>query len=128
MVSNMSSILRVLLLLAGIFTAIWILFRIHKSKVKVEDAIFWVCLAGVLLILGIFPSFSYWLSKIWGIQSPVNCVFLLIISLLIEKIFTLSIKLSQLEDKLEVISAEVALRSKDLEERIEKDNSKEKNN
>ena len=115
----MSSTLRILLFVAGIITASWILYRIHKSKVKDEDAVFWVCLAVVLLLLGIFPSFSYWLSGLLGIQAPVNCVFLLIIALLLEKVFTLSIKLSQLEDNIEILSAEVALRTKDLEVQLE---------
>ena len=117
----MSSVLRILLLLTGIITAIWILRRIRKSKVKMEDAIYWVCLAAVLFLMGTFPGLTYWLSELLGIQTPVNCVFLLIIALLIEKIFTLSIKLSQMEDKVEVISAEIALRSNAIESKILED-------
>lgn len=115
----MSATLRVLLLAAGIVTAIWILYRIRKSKVKLEDAIFWVCLAVILVFLGTVPQFSFWLSTLLGIQSPANCVFLLIIVLMLEKMFTLSIKISQLEDKLEVLSAEVAIRTKDLEDKAQ---------
>ena len=114
----MSPTLRVLLLIAGVVTAIWILYRIRRSKVKLEDAIFWICMAAVLLVFGVFTEFTYWLSALLGIQTPVNCVFLIIIALLIEKVFTLSIKLSQLEEKMEVMSAEVALRSKSLEDKI----------
>ncbi len=114
----MSSTLRALLLIAGVVTAIWILYRIRKSKVKLEDAIFWICMAGVLLVFGIFTEFTYYLSNLFGIQSAVNCVFLIIIALLLEKVFTLSIKLSQLEEKMDIMSAELALRTRDLEEQI----------
>ena len=114
----MSYTLRALLFIGGIVTAAWILLRIRRSKVKVEDAVFWFCLAVLLLVLGTFTDISFWLSEMLGIQSPANCVFLLIIALLIEKIFTLSIKLSQLEDKMEVLTAEVALRTKDLSAKI----------
>lgn len=115
----MSNVLRTLLLISGIVTAIWILIRIRKSKVKLEDAVFWICLAAVLFVMGTFPKMVFWLTNIVGIQSPANCIFLLIIALLIEKIFTLSIKLSQLEDKVDILTAETALRTKDLENKFE---------
>ena len=59
------------------------------------------------------------------IMSPSNLVFLVIIFLLVEKIFTLSIVVSQLEDKIGVLSAEVALRSKAENKKIEKVDEKE---
>ena len=44
---------------------------------------------------------------------------------MIEKMFTLSIKVSQLEDKITVLSAELALRSHDVDERIKRIEIKE---
>lgn len=117
----MSPTLRILMLLAGFIIAIWILLRIRKSKVKMEDAIFWVCLAAMFIVLGTFTKLTFWLTGILGIQSPANCVYMMIIALLIEKVFTLSIKTSQLEEKIEIMSAEIAIRTKDLENTAEKD-------
>lgn len=116
----MTITLRIILLIAGVLCAIWILYRIRKSKVKVEDSVFWICLAFVLFLLGTFSRISFWLSGLLGIQTPANCVFLLIIAMLIEKIFTLSIKMSQIEDKIEVLTAEMVLRNKDIEKQMEK--------
>lgn len=107
----MSLTLRITLLFAAILTAFWILHKIHRMKVKMEDAIFWVVFAIILLALGIFPEISYILTELLGIISPANLIFLVIIFLLMEKIFTLSIIVSQLEDKVSVLSAEIALRS-----------------
>ena len=107
----MSGVLRIMLLIAAVFSAWWILLKIRKCKVKMEDAIFWVCFAAILLIMGICPEFTYWLTGVFQMQSPANLIFLIIIFLLIEKVFTLSIITSQLEDKVTVLSAEVALRS-----------------
>ena len=58
-------------------------------------------------------------------MSPSNLVFLVIIFLFVEKIFTLSIIVSQLEDKIGVLSAEVALRSKAENKKIDKVDEKE---
>ena len=111
----MTGNLRILLLIAAIVTAFWIMHKIRKLKVKMEDAIFWVIFALILAVMGLFPELSFWMTKKLGVQSPANLVFLLMIALLMEKVFTLSILVSQLEDKVSVLSAEIALRSHSAE-------------
>lgn len=114
----MSQTLRVFLLVAAVFTAFWILRKIRRMKVKMEDAIYWVVFAVLLAVLGIFPEISYWLSTKIGVMSPANLIFLVIIFLLVEKVFTLSILVSQLEDKVTVLSAEVALRAHSAQKQL----------
>ena len=116
----MTVTLRIFLIIASLLTVIWILRKIRKMKVKMEDAIFWLIFSALIIILAIFPEISYWLSKILGIESPANLVFLFVICLLLEKIFTLSIITSQLEEKVSILSAEVALRSQDEEKKLGK--------
>ena len=120
----MSITLRILLLLAALATAAWILRKISKLKVKMEDAIFWIIFAGILCILAIFPEICYWLTGALGMLSPANLIFLVVIFLMLEKIFTLSILVSQLEEKVEVLSAELALRSHSVEKRLEEQKKK----
>lgn len=115
----MSGTLRIFLIIASLVTVAWILRKIRKLKVKMEDAIFWLIFSGILIVLAIFPEISYWFSRILGIESPANLVFLLVICLLLEKIFTLSIITSQLEEKVSILSAEVALRSQDDKKNID---------
>lgn len=114
----MSTTLRFLLLAAALLTAGWILTRIRKMKVKMEDAIFWIIFAGILCVLGLFPELTYWMTEVIGIMSPANLIFLVVIFLLLEKVFTLSIIVSQLEEKVAILSAEVALRSHSAEKKI----------
>ena len=90
----MSDTLKGLLIIASVLTVGWILRKIRKNKVKMEDAIFWIFFAAILLLLAIFPEISYELCRIFGIMSPSNLVFLVIIFLLVEKIFTLLLYLS----------------------------------
>ncbi len=116
----MTVTLRIFLIIASLLTVIWILRKIRKMKVKMEDAIFWLIFSALIIILAIFPEISYWLKKILGIESPENLVFLFVICLLLEKIFTLSIITSQLKEKVSILSAEVALRSQDEEKKLGK--------
>lgn len=122
----MSTTLRVLLLIASLVTAVWILRKIRKNRVKQEDALYWLCFAFMLAIFGIFPGLSFIMSSILGIQSPANFIFLAIIALLMEKLLSLSIQVSALENKLEIMAAELALRCKNMEDEIEKNKETDK--
>lgn len=115
----MSIELRVVLLIAAVFSIGWIITRIRKAKVRLEDTFFWVVMSVVLLILGLFPGVSYWLASVLGIISPANLVFLVMICLLFEKLLTMSIMYSQMQDKYVTMAAEMALRCKELERQIE---------
>lgn len=122
----MSTTLRILLLIASLVTAVWILRKIRKNRVKQEDALYWLCFAFMLAIFGIFPGLSFIMSSILGIQSPANFIFLAIIALLMEKLLSLSIQVSALENKLEIMAAELALRCKNMEDEIEKNKETDK--
>lgn len=116
----MSITLRIVLMISALVTVVWILRKIYKCKVKLKDAIFWFCMALVLGVFGVMPSIAYWCADVIGIQTPVNFIFLFILALIIEKLFTLSIQISQMEDKIAILSAEVALRSHNTDAEIEK--------
>lgn len=107
----MSTILRVLLIIASICLMCWILHKIKKFKVKMESAIYWIIFSFGLLILAVFPQVSFYLSDLFGVMSPSNLVFLVIIFALLIKVFTLSTAVSQLEEKITVLAAEIAVRS-----------------
>lgn len=120
----MNMTLRVLLLIASLITAVWILRKISKNRVKQEDALFWLCFAFLLALLGIFPELSFIMAEILGIQSPANFVFLAVIAILLEKMFSLSIQVSTLENKVEIMAAELAIRCKNMEDEIGKNREK----
>lgn len=105
----MSWMLRSCLILASLLTAGVILGKIRKSKVQIEDSIFWVLFSLVLLVFSVFPKLAYWLSDLIGIQSPANFIFMLVIFLLLVKIFSMSVRMSQLEAKHRELVQRIAL-------------------
>ena len=100
-------------------TAFWIFHQIRRLKIKLDHAIYWIVVAVLLAVLGLFPELTYWLTSKLGVMSPANLIFLIVIFLLLVKVFTLSMLASQLEDKVTVLSAEVALRTLDAANRLE---------
>ena len=56
-----------------------------------------------------FPGIAYWASNLLGFQSPINFVYVVIIFLLLAKLFLLSIRVSQLDSRLRILTEQVAL-------------------
>ena len=65
--------------------------------------------SAALLILAIFPGIAYWAANLLGFMSPINFVYVVIIFLLLAKQFFMSIKLSQLDSKVRILTEQVAL-------------------
>ncbi len=115
----MSDILRILLILVSVIAGIYAVKKIRKSQMKIENAIFWFVLAVVLAILSIFPEIVIFAAKKVGVESPVNLIYLIMIFLLFYKAFTLSVKVAQLEHKVNILTAESAINHKKIND-IEK--------
>ena len=107
-------IIRVCLVLGSLITATYILRRVRLAKVQIEDTIFWLLFSGILLILAIFPGIAYWAAYL-GFMSPINFVYVVIIFLLLAKQFFMSIRLSQLDSKVRILTQRVALNEEKIE-------------
>ena len=112
----MGFILRLILIVASLITTLYILRRIRHAKLQIEYAIFWLLFAGMLLVISIFPNLMIQLTRAVGMQSPINCVFLLVIFTLMIKLFMQTIEHSQLEDKLKQLTQRLAIEEKLREE------------
>lgn len=112
----MGLVLRLLLIAASLSTTLYILKRIRHAKLQIEYAIFWLLFAGMLLIMSIFPNLMIMLTRAVGMQSPINCVFLLVIFTLMIKLFMQTLEHSQLEDKLKQLTQRLAIEEKLREE------------
>lgn len=111
----MSLVLRVLLIVGSLLTLWFMLRRIRSSELQIEDSLFWIAFSGLLLVISIFPQIVFWASRLLGIQSPINMVFLLVIFVLSVRVFTLTTRISQLDESVKRLAEELALRSKDGE-------------
>lgn len=109
---TVSGILRILLIISAVFTVYYILKRINKEKMKIQNAVFWILFSVIVLILAIVPQIVIQMTKWLGVASPVNFVFLVFIFFAYIKLFSVSAKLSTLEDKIGTLACEEALKRK----------------
>ena len=101
--------IRSLLILGSLLTMLFMLRRIRKAQIQIEDSIFWLLFCAVMLIISIWPGLIYRVSYALGFQSPMSMVYLLIIFILLIKQFFLTLRISQLDSKLRTLVQRIAL-------------------
>ena len=110
----MSWSMRILLLLGSVMTAVYVLRKVRKSKMRTEASVFWLLFSVVLVLLGLFPEIAIGVSEWVGIQSPANLVYLVVIFLLIIKLFLMDHQIAKLQDQLVHVAQHIAM--EELEE------------
>lgn len=90
--------------------------RIRQSKLQIEYSLFWIIFAGLLILISLFPQIIYGLAAFFGVESPVNLVFIFIIFILLLKLFMMTIELSQLENKVKELIQQIAIKEKEHED------------
>ena len=101
--------LRIILLVIALFSCAFVIRKIRKSQMRIEDTLFWLAIAVGTLALGIFPQIAFWCAKLLGIQSPVNFVYLVFIFILLFKVFILTVQVSQLQERIKNLTQNLAI-------------------
>lgn len=107
--------LRIILLTVALLSCIFVIRKIRKAQMRIEDTLFWIIIAVGTLALGIFPQIAFWCAGLLGIQSPVNFVFLVFVFILLFKVFILTIQISQLQEKIKNLASFIAIKQYDIE-------------
>lgn len=105
----MTLALRITLIVVSLLTLIFIAKKIRNAKVKLEDSIFWICLAVIIFLLSLFPQVFYWISNVVGTYAPVNFVFLFFIFVLLVQSFNLSMRISQADTRIKELTQQLAI-------------------
>ncbi|MBS5115386.1 MAG: DUF2304 domain-containing protein [Erysipelotrichaceae bacterium] len=113
----MTITLKIVLILCSLITLLFVVRKIRKSQLRIEDAVVWILGAVFLLFISIFSSFMDYLAIKLGFLSTVNFVFFFFIGFLILIVFNQTIKISQLNEKIKNLNHYIALKEKKEEEK-----------
>lgn len=105
----MSIELRVALFIGALCTMIYFLMQIRKNRLQIDYTISWTLFSALVLLLSIFPKIATKMSYVIGFESPANMVYLIVIFILIIKLFTTTIKLSDMDRKVTDLAQHIAL-------------------
>lgn len=106
----LSITLRALLIVSAFLLLLFVLRKLRKSQLEIQDSLFWLVFALVLVIVSIVPHIAFFAASFFGFESPSNFVFLCVIAALILRLFSLTSQVSVLKGRLESLAQEIALR------------------
>jgi Uncharacterized conserved protein len=109
--------LQITLIVVSVLAILYVVRKIRHSKMNISDSIFWIVFAILMILIAVFPVIIFFLASLLGIHSPNNFLFLLVIAILLLKIFLMSIKVSQLQDKLSELVQKSAILKFDQEKK-----------
>lgn len=112
----MTLTLRIVLIVASILVVLYTIRKIRKSQLNIDDSVFWIGFSLMLLIMSIFPQIVEFFTRLLGIASPVNFVFLFVIFLILIKLFKLAIDLSITKHRLNHLIQRIAILNHDVDE------------
>lgn len=122
MILTMTSLFRIILLAVSLFTFTFVIKSVRNSKVRIEDAAFWICFALLVIFFAIWPDVFFYLSKLVGVFDATNFVFLFFIFVLLVIVFRLNIRISQADTRNKILAQLYAIskyeRYKDQKESI----------
>lgn len=101
--------LRLFLIVGSLAAAVNVLRRVRKSRMTMENSIFWVLFSLVLVLLGAIPEIAEWFSGLLGVQSPVNLVYLMVIFLLLVRVFIQDQRLARQESQITRMAQTMAI-------------------
>lgn len=108
--------LQVCLILGSLGTYLYIIYKIRKSNVRIDDMIIWIISSILLLLFSVIPWIPAKLAHIIGFMSAANLIFTAIIAFLLFIVFGISVKVSQQHEKLKDLTHKVAILEKKLKE------------
>ncbi len=107
--SGMSVALRIVLIIVSLVVVLFVLRKIRKAQLNIDDSIYWILFSAFLLLLSLFPQIAIYAAKLLGIDSPANFVFLVMVFTVLMKLFYVSIDLSVQKHRLNHLVQNLAL-------------------
>ena len=84
--------LKVVLIVISILTCFYIARKLRKSQMNINDTVFWIFFALVLVLLSVFPGIAGWGADVLGFQADVNFVFVVVSPII--SIFSINYKIT----------------------------------
>lgn len=109
----MTSTLQVILIIVSIITFIFVITKIRKSQLNIADAVIWILLSLLLILMSLCLPFISSIAHMLGFIGTSNFVFTLILFFLIIIVFGQSVKISILNEKIKNLNHYIALKEKD---------------
>lgn len=96
-------------LLIVVVMEVLVLAQVRNQKMKEKYAALWLIVGVIMIVLALFPKLLDALSRLVGIENPVNLLFLLAIIMLMGISLHLTLAISKITDDMRTLAEEVAI-------------------
>lgn len=101
--------LQLVFIFSSVITLIYIIRKIRKHKLNIDDSIIWIIWSIFLLVISLFPQLCYSVSKTLGFQSTSNFILTLFTFFLYIILFFQNIQISLLKEKNKELTQKISL-------------------
>jgi hypothetical protein len=106
--------LQLMLILISLVGLAFLLNQIVKYKLELKYSLLWLFLSLATIILAVIPSLSFNIAHWFGIETPVNVLFLFGIFVSLMIVFSLTVALSQHMVRIRHLSQELGIYKNEL--------------
>ena len=115
----MTARLSIIIVVGMLLSIIYFFGLVSKNRLGYKYAFYWAILALCVSTLALFPQLLNLMADAMGIASPVNGLFYLGIFFLLFVVFSLSISISRLTDKVRRLTQDLGILRKEVNDQIE---------
>lgn len=115
--------IQILIIVMTLLAVFYVINKIRNKGIELKYSLLWLLLGTGIIIFTCFPQLTTWLAHALGISQPMNMLFFAGFCFMLPIIFSLSVAVSKLSNKMKRLTQEMAL----LEKKIEEKNKEDKN-
>lgn len=122
----MSLPLRIILIVISLLFVSLVFYTVNRKHMQLSDSLVWLLVSFLMIVLAFFPRLGIWLSRLVGIETPVNFIYLVGIVVLLVLVFHLTVQHSKVKQQVIAIIQEISIENylRDRAERESADDSK----
>lgn len=101
--------IQIIIVVFALLAILYIVHKIRTKEIELRYSLLWLLLGMGIIIFACFPQITEWLARFIGICQPINMLFFAGFCFMLPIIFSLSVAVSKLSNKVKVLTQEIAL-------------------
>ncbi len=111
--------IQVLIVAVTLLCMFYVINKIRNKGIELRYSLIWLALGTGILLFTCFPRLTEWLADALGISQPTNMLFFAGFCFMLPIIFSLSVSVSKLSNKVKRLTQEIALLEEEKREKEE---------
>ncbi|MEF2879311.1 MAG: DUF2304 domain-containing protein [Blautia sp.] len=111
--------IQIIVIAITLLAMLYIINKIRIKEIELRYSLLWLFLGTGIIVFAFFPQISGWIAYFLGISKTINMLFFAGFCFMLPIIFSLSVAVSKMSNKLKKLSQELALLEKKVKDKNE---------